>query len=284
MHLAPMPRRHPTDVPVQSIGYVRAKHEHIDRTFQTLNFSLLLRGAGTYEWQGKRYPVQAPCVITQWPDVEMHYGPLPGTAWEELFTIYAANTIPFFESRKLWSYDRPFWPIHRENDVRETFNALCELLHTPPREGFTDRVDRMCELLLFETHLGAQKHATTSRTGDMIERIRKHVREHPFQAHDFNQLARDHGLSTSTFWRYWKKHVQVPPARYVTNLRIRAACRMLVETDLTIGEIAEETGFDDAFYFSRCFRNIMQTPPRTYRQQHLATRALPPTHATRTAK
>jgi queuosine precursor transporter len=51
---------------------------------------------------------------------------------------------------------------------------------------------------------------------------------------------------------------------------------MLVETDLSINEIAR-TGFEDAFYFSRCFRGIMHTPPRTYRRQrHMATRAMPP--------
>ena len=284
MHLAPMPRRHPTDVTVQSIGYVHTKKEYVDRTFETLNFSLLLRGAGTYDWEGKRYRVEAPCVITQWPGVEMHYGPKSGTTWEELFIIYAPHAMPIFTARKLLSPEHPFWPIHRETHVRETFATLCELLHGPPREGFVDRVDRLCEWLLLETHLGTQKHSTSSRAGDVIERIRKHVRENMDHQHDFDQLARDHGLSTSTFRRYWKQYVQEPPARYVANLRIRAACRLLVETDLTIHEIAQKTGFDDPFYFSRCFRNIMQVPPRTYRQQHLATRALPPTRETRKTK
>ncbi len=270
MHLAPIPRHHPTEAMVQSIGYVRKKDETIDRTFATLNFSLLLRGAGTYDWHGNRYRIKAPCVITQWPGVKMYYGPQPGTTWEELFMIYLPDTIPVFITRKLLSSECPFWSIQGEAHVRETFAALSALLQNPPHEGFVDRVDRLSEYLLFATHLGAQKHSSSSRAADVIEKIRKHVREHREHQHDFEQLARDHGLSTSTFRRYWNKYVQVPPARYVTNLRIRDACRLLVETDLTIHEIAQKTGFDDPFYFSRCFRNNMHIPPRTYRQKHMA--------------
>jgi len=261
MHLAPLLRRYPSEMPVQSIGYYRSKKEYVNQTFQTLNFSLLLRGAGTYKWQDRQYTVQAPCVITQWPDIAMHYGPHPGTTWEELFIIYSPHARNAFENRKLLSPQQPFWSINREADVRESCAALSELLHQPPREGFVDRLDRLCELLLLDTHLGKQTQSPASRTDNAIDAIRKHVQENLFQAHDFDQLARNHGLSASTFRRCWNRRVQHPPARYVAQLRIRAACRMLVETDLTINEIAHETGFDDAFYFSRCFRSIMGPPP-----------------------
>jgi len=268
IHLAPLPRRYPTEAPVQSIGYVRTKKEYVDQSFQTLNFSLLLQGAGTYEWQGQRFPVQAPCVITQWPGITMRYGPHPGTTWDELFLIYREDTRSMFESSNLLSLRKPFWPIQRKSTVLDSFVALRELLQNPQEEGFVDRVDRLCELLLFQTHLGPHVRTTTSRTEDAIEAIRKHVRDHPFENHDFEQLAHAQGLSASTFRRYWKKRVQDPPARYVTNLRMRTACRLLAESDLTIYEIAVRTGFEDAFYFSRCFRQNTGMPPRTYRQQH----------------
>jgi AraC-like DNA-binding protein len=277
IHLSPLPRRFPTPAPVQSIGYVPAKRDHITRTFQTLNFSLILAGTGTYEWQGKLHPLQAPCVITQWPGIAMNYGPRTGTTWEELFLIYPPDTLPFFEARNLLSCEHPIWSINRPADVREHVTTLLEGLRSQARDGLADRVDRACEGLLLETHLGTRQYAQTSRAADAVDAIRKHVREHCFQQHDFDQLARKHGLSVATFRRYWKQYVQVPPARYVTSLRIRAACRMLVETDLSIHEIAQETGFNDEFYFSRCFRSVMNMPPRTYRQQHIPARPWPAT-------
>jgi AraC-like DNA-binding protein len=34
-------------------------------------------------------------------------------------------------------------------------------------------------------------------------------------------------------------------------------------------EVAKACGFDDEFYFSRCFRRELESPPRTYRKEHL---------------
>ncbi|MFU8781068.1 MAG: helix-turn-helix domain-containing protein [Kiritimatiellia bacterium] len=206
----------------------------------------------------------------------MNYGPHSGSTWEELFIIYHKASAQEFHTRKLLSHAQPFWMIQREAQVQDAFLALTDLLHQPVRAGYVDRVDRACEALLLETHLGAQYRKTPSRGEQVVDTIRKQIRDNPFVQYDFEPLARSHGLSASTFRRYWNLYVHQPPARYVTNLRIRAACRMLVETDRSINEIAHNTGFEDPFYFSRCFRSIMHLPPRTYRQQHLASRVLSP--------
>jgi AraC-like DNA-binding protein len=272
MHLAPLPRRHPYGPPVQSIGYSPRKHQHVSTTFPSLNFSLLFGGAGTYEWQGRLHAVQAPCVITQWPGVAMNYGPHPGSTWEELFIIYNRDASQDFHARKLLSAEQPCWAIQREAQVLDAFLALKELLHQPVRDGYVDRVDRACEALLLETHLGTKTPQAPSRGEQVVDVIRKQIRENPFVLYDFEKLARSHGLSASTFRRYWNLYVHQPPARYVANLRIRAACRMLVETDQSINEIARNTGFEDPFYFSRCFRQIIGMAPRAYRQRHLVTR------------
>jgi hypothetical protein len=47
------------------------------------------------------------------------------------------------------------------------------------------------------------------------------------------------------------------------------ACLLLIETSASISEIAKACGFDDEFYFSRCFRRQFGSPPRTYRKEHL---------------
>ena len=275
IHLAPLPRRHPYGPPVQSIGYSAQKDQHVTTTFPSLNFSLLLSGAGTYEWKGRVHVVQAPCVITQWPGVAMNYGPHTDTTWEELYLIYHHEDMQEFKKRKLLRSEQPFWFIHQETHVREAYQALVELLRQPIREGLVDRIDRACEAILLETHLAQTDRQRPSRGEHIINLIRKQIRENPFVQYDFETLARSHGLSTSSFRRHWKQYVPHPPARYVTNLRIRAACRMLVETDDGIHEIARKTGFEDPFYFSRCFRHIVGIAPRSYRLKHLVSRPPP---------
>ena len=64
----------------------------------------------------------------------------------------------------------------------------------------------------------------------------------------------------------------MPPARYVMNLRMREACRLLVETDKTVAEIADILSFEDPLYFSRRFSKMMGTPASDYRRRHAVPR------------
>jgi transcriptional regulator GlxA family with amidase domain len=58
------------------------------------------------------------------------------------------------------------------------------------------------------------------------------------------------------------------PARYLINLRIRQASRMLAETRRSIAEIAVDSGFEDALYFSRRFKLETGFTPSEYRRRY----------------
>lgn len=264
-HMAPLPRRFPNGMPVQSVGYVARKTEMIRHAFSTFNFSVILSGRGVYHFSGERFDIQGPCVITQWPGEPMHYGPSEdGGSWEELFVIYEASVQEECQRRNLVQLHKPYWPIRRETQVLEQFAHLITLLPDASQGGMVDRIDRACELLLVETRL-AEHRPAAGREEQAIRRVRQHVREHLFADHDFDELAQLHGFSSATFRRYWNLYVHEPPARYVMKLRVREARRLLVETDLSVAEIAARIGFDDPLYFSRCFRRIAGMPPTHYR-------------------
>ncbi len=259
-----MPRRYPTGLPVLSFGYELSKQHHVGHMFRTLNFSLIVSGRGLYHFRGERFEIEGPCVITQWPGEPMDYGPMPGGSWEELYMIYDAGTLAELERRNLAQIHKPWWPIRRDSQVLEQFANLLELVRALPHDGFADRIDRCCERLLVETRLG-ENRPPAGREEQIIRRIRQDVRERLFDQHDFDALARRYGLSAATFRRYWNRYVHEPPARYVMKLRMREARRLLVETDLTVAEVALRTGFEDPLYFSRCFRRLTGVPPSHYR-------------------
>ncbi len=267
IHMAPMPRRYPTGLPIQSLGYVPRKLDTVRHSFETLNFSLIVSGHGDYHFRGARFEVHGPCVITQWPGEPMDYGPAPGSTWEELFLIYDAATLAEFERRNLVQLHKPWWPIRRDSQVFEQFEQLQELIRNLQQDGTADRIDRACERLLVETRIG-ENRPPAGREEQVIRRIRQDVRERLFEPHDFEAIARRYGLSAATFRRYWNRYVHVPPARYVMTLRMRAARRLLVETDLTVAEVAAQAGFEDPLYFSRSFRRLTGVPPSHYRARY----------------
>ena len=60
----------------------------------------------------------------------------------------------------------------------------------------------------------------------------------------------------------------VPPMQYVNWMRIERAKVMLVKTDKSITEIAEESGFQSIHYFSRFFKEKEHISPQKYRALH----------------
>ena len=59
------------------------------------------------------------------------------------------------------------------------------------------------------------------------------------------------------------------PIRYVTKIRIRYSMALLYNSDLTIDEIAEQCGFQNANYFSKVFKKYTNMSPTDFRKQHL---------------
>ena len=53
---------------------------------------------------------------------------------------------------------------------------------------------------------------------------------------------------------------------YIVNIRIKNACKMLLDTDMTITDIAFECGFNDSNYFGDAFKHIKGIAPYKYRK------------------
>src|SRR5262245_36260648 len=85
------------------------------------------------------------------------------------------------------------------------------------------------------------------------------------------RLARVTGVSEAHFARSFKQAFGVPPHRYLLTRRIERAMGMLRDTDLSITEIALETGWGSLGTFGRTFRDITGKSPRAIRTRWRAT-------------
>jgi AraC family transcriptional regulator of arabinose operon len=79
------------------------------------------------------------------------------------------------------------------------------------------------------------------------------------------EFANEAGLSVSYFSELFREQVHQSPLSYFTQLKIRAACRLLDLSDKPIKVVAAETGYSDPYYFSRVFKKVMGLSPEKYR-------------------
>ncbi|MFH1499003.1 MAG: AraC family transcriptional regulator [Verrucomicrobiota bacterium] len=257
-------RRFPSPFPLASANFLERKTNWVRHAFDTCNFSLILKGRGQFHRLGVVHEVIAPCVITQWPGERLDYGPdLPRATWDEFYLIYKADLMPRFEASRFIDRARPVWPIHDPDRVRALIDEFTALAASRNPERVIDRVDRLAEQIVMETLLPPDAAPTAD---DIIDKLLTTVRKNFAAPIDFDALAARQGMSRATFRRRWSERVSAPPARYLLELRMREACRLLAETTRPIHEIAHAVGFTDELYFSRRFSREHGIPPARYRK------------------
>lgn len=89
----------------------------------------------------------------------------------------------------------------------------------------------------------------------------------PFTPHPLDRLANSLGLSVSQLIRRFKSGMGTTPSTYLTNIRLEEACRLLINTSITLEEIAIRTGTGDGFSFSKLFRRHFKESPGAYRKR-----------------
>jgi AraC-like DNA-binding protein len=72
------------------------------------------------------------------------------------------------------------------------------------------------------------------------------------------------GYSYAHVCRLFRQAYGISPIAYINALRIERAKILMRDTQLKIGEIAERTGFETSYYFSRTFRKQTGQSPRRY--------------------
>ncbi len=73
------------------------------------------------------------------------------------------------------------------------------------------------------------------------------------------------GYSDSYLYRKFKKETGYAPMDYYIRQKIKKACKLLIQTDMKINQIACKLGFREPQYFSRTFTHVMGLSAKEYR-------------------
>lgn len=72
---------------------------------------------------------------------------------------------------------------------------------------------------------------------------------------------------SSLQWQF-KHFMNTTPIRYLTEVRMKHAAKLLKSTTAPIKEISEKCGYSDQLYFSSAFKKYFHCSPRAYRKMH----------------
>lgn len=194
-------------------------------------------------------------------DLRLSGSPLPRAQWPDFPFYSEVSDVTFYDhsTRKILElYNRQFFPGYqpREEDGLEAECLLKTLLlglirnRVEEAHGYAAGVDRRHERIV---------SAALSK-----------LYESPGRFRSVEELARFCGYSPSWFRVLCLKLTGQKPIDILIKARAEHAKNYLANTELTIGEIAEQLGYENIYYFSRQFREAIGLTASDYRRQRMA--------------
>ena len=122
--------------------------------------------------------------------------------------------------------------------------------------------------LILERLYPQEADDTISRHGakESVEIAVSYLNEHYGEDVDIGKLAESLGFTSAYLTKLFNRHIGVSPVKYLTEIRMREAKRLLIDTDYSIKKIGETVGYHDQFYFSKTFRKMNGMNPSAYRK------------------
>ncbi len=119
------------------------------------------------------------------------------------------------------------------------------------------RTDQDSQRLSVPTRIGV-RHPKLSLVIQMME---KNIEE-PISP---SILAKDVSMSTRQLERLFRRYLDRSPKRYYMELRLQKARNLLMQTDMSVINVALACGFASPSHFSKCYRTHYNTTP--YRER-----------------
>ena len=158
--------------------------------------------------------------------------------------------------------DAPEAPAMRELMVRaqEASNGM--------EPGYEIRVRNLMSELWLRIAEHAPVFAATPTGGDAsrIKAMLRFIDDHFAEPLTLEEIAASAQIGSREASRCFRRQLNLTAFEYLQNLRLDRACELLRGGDLAVTQIALNCGFASASYFSKVFRERMNTTPKEYRR------------------
>lgn len=238
---------------------------------------IVKKGQGIFHINGKNYPIKTGDLIIL----------NPGTYHKSLTTCPQDCTTEYYIA---------FSDIHIRGLEPNTLPLLNNTIITPMKEVFRQEIFKICASMgkefqtcrpgryfmlkayliqLILQLLRDQKEIISEAKGCIFESPNKkyvvnqmirYFNEHYHEKISLDQIARNMYLSTFYLSKIFKSETGDTPINYLIELRMEKARELLESTPgLSIQNVAEMVGYDDAYHFSKLFKKHFGAAPTKYR-------------------
>jgi AraC-like DNA-binding protein len=227
----------------------------------------ITRGQGKFETKASgEHVIQAGHLFLLFPGIWHRYAPDPATGWNEYWVGFQGELADRLIAPPFFYPERPVIDLGAKDTLLNSYLDLLAVARENPPDG-----QPVMASLVFQMLAGINTHQRKDR-GDHphvppeITRAKALLHERHADPLDLGRLAKELGVSYTSFRRSFKRHTGLPPNQYLQQIRLDHAKHRLIHTPQTISEIAYATGFASIYYFSRLFKSRFGKGPGQFRK------------------
>ncbi|SEG99977.1 AraC-like ligand binding domain-containing protein [Nonomuraea solani] len=233
------------------------------REARSYQFVWLLRGSATWRWDDVLLPLVPGKLLLIRPGMRDSFRWDPRTRTRHAYVHFTLTGHP-----------PAAWPLVRDlNGRHDPMSALCRYLlqlgsECPPAWETQARETLRLLVLIFlaaPASPGRAREPLPEPMVAMMRLVRELWSDGVARPIPMRRLAIAAGVSPSTLTRLFRRRFGVGPVAAIELLRLTRAEPLLWQSNLSMGAIAVQCGFADAYHFSRRFRAIYGMAPTTFR-------------------
>ncbi|MBO9617485.1 MAG: AraC family transcriptional regulator [Niabella sp.] len=254
---------------ISSLGYYPNAKGHFTKRKKGLPGNMLfycVAGHGFYELRGETHTVN-PNEFFILPYDEAHaYGSQEKDPWSIYWIHFEGKNLPSFN--EINAVKDCFKParIKDNGEITSLFNKMYESLEL----GYSADNLYFSNLSLrqfFSYFIYNNRHhpVVENKELDSVDRVILYMQEKLQESLTLADLSRYSNYSVSRFSNLFKQKTGYAPMDYFMHMKIQQACQLLDFTDRAIKDVALTMGFDDPYYFSKRFKQVIGLPPQQYR-------------------
>ncbi|MFI3172100.1 MAG: AraC family transcriptional regulator [Eubacteriales bacterium] len=134
-----------------------------------------------------------------------------------------------------------------------------------------DRYQDSCGYLFRQLLIHMKRGKDTRELGNevmtkMVRNLELEMQRNFAEETQIQEYATKYNISVSWLIREFKQHRGVTPKAYITDIRVKRAKDLLMNSTLNINEISILVGYETPLYFSRIFKKKVGVSPKEYRK------------------
>ena len=242
----------------------RAMHRHED----VLELILIRKGQGVHIIQGKSYNTSPGDLLI------INSGAVhdESSRENEDLAIYSCAItglcLPGLAANHLTTSDR--CPLLKTGSHFPRFVSLFQLMYEVTSENgphgpeIANNLLHAILLLILE-RLAQEEKGLGSQENDLLREVRTYLDSHYMEPLTLEELAESFHVNSYHLAHIFKKFYGYPLIQYMTRRRIGEAQTLLIDSAMSITDIALSVGYGSSSHFNRAFQKLTGMSPRNYR-------------------